>query len=178
MFKLNGNRLPEGTAFKDAEGNQYPQNWLNLSTEEEKNAIGITWEADPTRADDRFYWDGNISNPKALEDVLATDDNGDPVYVQVWDPETETMVDTSEQMVTKGLKTNWIAQIKQTTNLLLAQSDWYVIRKAERDVAIPTDTITKRAAIITESNRLETAITSATTVTGLIEVLNTQNWPK
>ena len=178
MFKLNGNRLPEGTAFTDANGTQYPQNWLNLSTEAEKSAIGITWEADPTRADDRFYWNGNISNPKALEDVLATDDNGDPVYVQVWDPETETMVDTSEQMVTKGLKTNWIAQIKQTTNLLLAQSDWYVIRKAERDVAIPTDTITKRAAIITESNRLETAITSATTVTGLIEVLNAQNWPK
>jgi len=178
MFKLNGNRLPEGTAFTDANGTQYPQNWLNLSSEAEKSAIGITWEADPTRADDRFYWDGNISNPKALENVLATDDNGDPVYVQVWDPETETMVDTSEQMVTKGLKTNWIVQIKQTTNSLLAQSDWYVIRKAERDVAIPTDTITKRAAIITESNRLETAITSATTVTGLIEVLNAQNWPK
>jgi len=178
MFKLNGNRLPEGTAFTDANGTQYPQNWLNLSSEAEKSAIGITWEADPTRADDRFYWDGNISNPKALENVLATDDNGDPVYVQVWDPETETMVDTSEQMVTKGLKTNWIVQIKQTTNSLLAQSDWYVIRKAERDVAIPTDIVTKRAATITESNRLETAITSATTVTGLIEVLNTQNWPQ
>jgi len=129
------------------------------------------------RADDRFYWDGNSANPKALEDVLATDENGDPVYVQVWDSETETMVDTEEQLVTKGLKSNWISQIKQTTNSLLAQSDWYVVRKFERDVAIPTNVVTKRAAIITESNRLEAAITAATTVAGLIEVINSQNWP-
>ena len=177
MFLLNGNILREGVPFEHA-GVQYPSNFLNLSNEAEKSAIGITWEADPTRADDRFYWDGNIANPKALEDVLATDTEGNPVYVQVWDPETETMVDTEEQLVTKGLKSNFIAQIKQTTNSLLAQSDWYVIRKAERDIAIPTNTITKRAAIITESNRLETAITAATTVAGLIEVLNAQNWPQ
>jgi hypothetical protein len=177
MFSLNGQRLPEGVPFEHA-GVQYPANFLNLSTEAEKSAIGITWEADPTRADDRFYWDGDISNPKALEDVLATDSEGNPVYVQVYNPETETMDNTSEQLVTKGLKTNWIAQIKQTTNSLLAQSDWYVIRKAERNIAIPTNTITKRAAIITESNRLETAITAATTVAGLIEVLNAQNWPQ
>jgi hypothetical protein len=176
-FLLDGNILREGVPFEHA-GVQYPANFLNLSTEAEKSAIGITWEADATRADDRFYWDGNISNPKALEDVLATDTEGNPVYVQVYNPETHSMDNTSEQMVTKGLKTNWIAQIKQTTNLLLAQSDWYVIRKAEKDVAIPTDIVTKRAAIITESNRLETAITSATTVTSLIEVLNTQNWPQ
>lgn len=66
MFLLNGNRLPEGKAFTDANGNQYPANWLNLSTEEEKNAIGITWVADEIRADDRFYWDGNVNNPKDL----------------------------------------------------------------------------------------------------------------
>ena len=41
MFLLNGNILPEGRAFTDANGNKYPANWLNLSTEEEKNAIGF-----------------------------------------------------------------------------------------------------------------------------------------
>jgi hypothetical protein len=51
-FYLNSNRLPEGVAFTDALGNSYPQNWLNLSTEEEKNAVGITWVVDPVRADD------------------------------------------------------------------------------------------------------------------------------
>jgi len=63
MFLLNGQRLQEGTVFKDADGTTYPPNWLNQSTEEQKAAIGITWVADPVRADDRFYWDGDINNP-------------------------------------------------------------------------------------------------------------------
>jgi len=69
MFLLNGNTLPQGTPFKDANGNQYPSNWLNLSTAEEKAAIGITEVADPVRADDRFYWDGDITNPKDIDKV-------------------------------------------------------------------------------------------------------------
>jgi hypothetical protein len=44
---------------------------------------------------------------------------------------------------------------------MLAQTDWMVIRKAERDVAIPADVVTQRAAIITECERLETAIAGA-----------------
>jgi hypothetical protein len=142
MFLLNGNRLPEGTAFKDAEGNQYPANWLNLSTEEEKNAVGITWVADPVRADDRFYWDGNIDNPKDLD----------------------------------GLKTQFIKQIKNTAGTLLSQTDWVIIRKAERGVEVPSEIALKRTQIITEANRLEININASTTVENLIEVLNTQNW--
>ena len=70
MFLLNGNRLAEGTSFYDANGTQYPPQWLNTSTEEEKAAIGITWVADPVPVDNRFYWDTNL--PKALEDKLET----------------------------------------------------------------------------------------------------------
>ena len=174
MFLLNGNRLPEGTAFTDANGNQYPANWLNLSTEEEKVAIGITWVADPAPVDSRFYWDTDL--PKALEDKLETKEDGTPLYKQVYDKVTESMVDTTEQVVTKGLKSNFISQIKQTAGSLLAQTDWYVVRKAERNVDIPANIVTKRAAIVTEADRLETAITSASTVEALIEVLNAQNW--
>ena len=71
MFLLNGQRLQEGTVFKDADGTMYPPNWLNQSTEEQKEAIGITWVPDPVRADDRFYWDGNIDNPKDLDGLKA-----------------------------------------------------------------------------------------------------------
>ena len=71
MFLINGNTLPVGVPFKDAEGNQYPANWLNLSTLEEKTAIGITEVADPVRADDRFYWDGDVTNPKDIDQVKA-----------------------------------------------------------------------------------------------------------
>ena len=156
MFLLNGNRLPEGTSFYDANGVQYGSGWLNQATEAQKLAIGITWVADAVRADDRFYWDGNINNPKALADV------------------TETV--EGKEYTTKGLKSNFIAQVKQTAGSLLAQTDWYVVRKAERNVDIPADIVTKRAAIVTEADRLETAITNAANVEALIEVLNAQNW--
>jgi hypothetical protein len=156
MFLLNGKHLPEGVGFRDANGTQYASNWLNLSTEEEKLAIGITWVADPVRADDRFYWNGDINNPKALEDV------------------TETV--EGKEYITKGLKSNFIAQVKDTAGSLLAQTDWYVIRKAERNVDIPEEIALKRTQIVTEANRLETDIKASTTVEGLIEVLNAQNW--
>ena len=71
MFLLNGNRLAEGTSFYDANGIQYPPQWLNTSTEEQKTAIGITWVADPAPVDSRFYWDTDL--PKALEDKLEED---------------------------------------------------------------------------------------------------------
>jgi hypothetical protein len=174
MFLLNGNRLAEGISFYDANGTQYPPQWLNVSTEEQKAAIGITWVADPAPVDTRFYWDTNL--PKALEDKLETKEDGSPLYKQVYDKATESMVDTTEQVVTKGLKSNFIAQIKDTAGKLLAQTDWYVIRKAERSIDIPSDIVLKRTQIITESNRLETDIQASTTVEALIEVLNAQNW--
>jgi hypothetical protein len=151
MFLLNGKHLPEGVGFRDANGTQYASNWLNLSTEEEKLAIGITWVADPAPIDTRFYWDTDL--PKALEDKL--EENGS---------------------TTKGLKTTFKEQVKDTANKLLANTDWYVIRKAERSIDIPTDIADKRSVIVTEANRLETAIDGVANVEELIEVLNNQNW--
>jgi hypothetical protein len=154
MFLLNGNRLPEGTSFYDANGVQYGSGWLNQATETQKLAIGITWVADPAPVDTRFYWDTNL--PKALEDKLETVDG--------------------KEYITKGLKSNFIAQVKDTAGKLLNATDWYVIRKVERNVDIPSEIALKRTQIVTEANRLETDIKASTTVEALIEVLNAQNW--
>ena len=70
MFLLNGTQLAQGTAFT-ADGIQYPANWLNLTTLAEKEAIGITEVADARRYDDRFYWDGDITNPKAFMFIIS-----------------------------------------------------------------------------------------------------------
>jgi hypothetical protein len=178
MFLLNGNRLAEGISFYDANGTQYPPQWLNVSTEEQKLAIGITWVADPAPIDTRFYWDTDL--PKALEDKLETKEDGTPLYKQVYDKTADNgkgaMVDTTEQVVTKGLKSQFVAQVKDTAGKLLNATDWYVIRKVERSIDIPSEVALKRTQIITESNRLETDIQASTTVEALIEVLNAQNW--
>lgn len=148
MFLLNGNPLAVDTPFT-ANDIQYPANWLRLSSEAEKIAIGITEVADPVRADDRFYWNGDINNPKALEDVTETGEDG-KVYT------------------TKGLKSNFIAQVKTIAGSILAQTDWMVIRKAERNVDIPSSVATYRASIVAKADELETAISAVTTVEQLI----------
>jgi hypothetical protein len=61
---------------------------------------------------------------------------------------------------------------------MLAQTDWMVTRKFERDIDIPTATVTFRAAVVTECDRLETAIAACEDVEELIGVVTTQNWPK
>lgn len=117
--------------------------------------------------DQRFYWvtfdsyqvKGSVvtrtytNTPKALEDV------------------TETPEGATEPVTTKGLKSNWIAQNKASANSLLAATDWMVIRKAERDVAIPSDVVTARAAIIADCTAKEAAITAASTIDAFINVV-------
>lgn len=75
------------------------------------------------------------------------------------------------------LKTQWTAQVKDTANKLLGQTDWMVIRKVERSVDIPADTVTYRAAVVTEVVRLKAAVAAADDVPALITVVTTQNWP-
>ena len=174
-YKLNGKTLQADRGFTH-DGIQYPRNWLVKSTQGDRDALGITWEEDPVRADDRYYWDGDVNNPKALEDKLETKEDGTPLYVQVWNPDTEQMEDTTEQVVTHGLKHTMTAQVKDTAGKLLSTTDWYVTRKVERSVDIPTDVASKRVAIVAESERLETAIAGASTVEALIEVMNSQDW--
>jgi len=61
---------------------------------------------------------------------------------------------------------------------MLSETDWMVIRKTERNVDIPADVVTKRAAIITECDRLESAITAAADIEAFIAVVQNQNWPE
>ncbi len=117
--------------------------------------------------DQRFYWvtfshyevNGSVvtrtytNTPKALEDV------------------TETPEGATEPVTTKGLKSQWIAQNKANANSLLASTDWMVIRKAERDVAIPSDVVTARAKIIADCTAKEAAITAASTIEAFINVV-------
>ena len=94
-----------------------------------------------------------VNTPKALEDVTET-------------PEGQT-----EPVTTKGLKSQWIAQNKASANSLLASTDWMVIRKAERDVAIPAEVVAERAAIIADCTAKEAAILAATNMEAFIAVV-------
>jgi hypothetical protein len=47
--------------------------------------------------------------------------------------------DTMAQLSTPGLKSNWIAQTKQTQGSLLSQTDWAYIRKTDTGIDVPAD---------------------------------------
>ena len=165
-----------------------------------KTAEGVKDIVQGERKDQKYYYvtQGDVelvdgvptqkytNTAKRLEDEDAKDEDGNQLYVQVWDADYDNgagkdkgkMVDSSEKQINQGLKTIITFQVKETANKLLAKTDWMVIRKYERDVAIPSATATYRAAVITECARLETAIADAANVDALATVMAGQNWPK
>jgi len=171
-FKLNNQFISIDRPYTAPDGTKY----ANLRDPAIRAALGVTEVADEPTYDQRFYW--GVDNPKLLDDREEVDEQGNPLWVQEYNPLTETMQNTNVRLVTKGLKSQWIAQVKATAGSLLAQTDWMVIRKTERDVAIPADVATKRAAIIAEADRLETAIKACADVPALIAVVNAQSWPE
>ena len=59
-YILDGRPISPDVAFTatNADGDliQFPANWIRLATEDEKAAIGLTWEAEPAPYDQRFFW--------------------------------------------------------------------------------------------------------------------------
>jgi hypothetical protein len=169
MFQLNGNPISIDSEVT-VNGIRYP----HLRDAALREQLGIVEVADPEQYDQRFYWSPTL--PKLLDDRLEVKEDGTPLYVQVYNPATEEMEDTTEQVVTNGLKSQWTAQVKQTAGSMLAQTDWMVVRKAERNIDVPATVAAKRAAIVAECDRLEAAITGCADVEALISVIGNQNW--
>ena len=142
----NGRTLKVGKSWTDDNGYKHPYNWATAWSEEDKEQWGVTWQDDPdTSYDNRFYWARDVE--RSLTDVNEVDDDDNPILDQ-----------DGNQVVTKGLKTIWIENTKATANNLLAKSDWYVVRNAEKSTAIPSDISTYRDAVRTASGTIETAI--------------------
>lgn len=141
-YILEGRKLRPGRPFKNADGMQFPGNWLKLTSDEEKAAVGITWEDDPAPFDAFYYW--SPGNAKPLDD--GTDDNGRKV---------------------SGLRPGLIEKQANTARQLLQQTDWYAVRKAETSKAIPTAVKTYRAAVRTACNARQAEIAAVSTTAEL-----------
>jgi len=172
MFQLNGNPISIDSEVT-INGVRYP----HLREPALREQLGVVEVADPENFDQRFYW--GVDNPKLLDDREEVDQDGNPMYVKVLGEVNgePAMVDSTERLVTKGLKSQWTSQVKTTAGSMLAQTDWMVVRKAERNVDIPATVVAKRAAIVAECDRLEAAIAACATVEALIAVVSNQGWP-
>ena len=138
---LDGRRLRVGRPFKTATAS-YSQLWATQLSADEKTALGITYEADSAPFDTKYYW--SAGNPRQLDN--STD---------------------SEGVVTTGVRPGTVQEQKDTAASLLAQTDWYVTRKSETDVAIPTNVATYRAAVRTVCGTREAEIAAVSTTAAL-----------
>ena len=156
----DGTKLPLDVAWTDADGIQRPANFLRLSTERDRELLGITWVADTSNNyDQRFYW--SPTNPKQLNDEPEVDEDGNETG------ETQT-----------GLKTLWKAKQDEIAASLLAPSDWRVVKVLEVNTsfsaaktALPTKWQTYRAAVRTACNTRQTEIDNCSDVAALKELL-------
>jgi len=115
-----------------------------------KTAMGLVWVDDPAPFDNRFYW--SAGNPKNINDVNEVDEDGNAVLDA-----------DGNQVVTKGLKSVAIQNVKAQAAGLLQPTDWYVVRKSETGDDIPADVLAYRQAVRTASNDIEAAIAACTT---------------
>ena len=153
-FLLNGNPLAVDVPFTVGDIN-YPANWLRLSTAQEKKDLGITEVADAPTYDSRFYWGDGTA--KTLTDTNQVDANGDPVLDK-----------NGNQVVTLGVKSILKAQEKRIAGGLLSRYDWYVVRKAEKDIAIPSSISTFRDGVRTACDTREKEIDACSDTAALV----------
>ena len=159
-FKLDGKPLAVDVAFSHNDIN-YPANWLRLASKTEKEAIGITEEADAPTYDSRFYWGDGTA--KALDDVNEKDKDGNLLKDE-----------RGNQVVTLGVKSVLKKQEKGIAGSLLAKYDWYVIRKAEASKAIPTAIKTYRTAVRTACATRETEIDNCADTAALVTLYSSK----
>jgi len=169
MYTHNGRTIQANRAWRSDDGYQHPSNWAKCWGDTDLERWSVVYSADPVKKtwDNRFYWgykvdaDGNETdelNPRALADVSEVDSDGEAIIDER----------TGEQLVTVGLKNQYIAQKKREANALLHSTDWYVVRAAEGGSAVPEAITTARAAIRTACAGIETKITNASDLDAFI----------
>ena len=146
-----GQYIQEGTAF-EINGVQYPANWLNLSTPQEKADIGLEEViATNSPANDQYYWVSQELNGATLTYVNIPKD-----------------LDTC--------KANTVSQLRNTAYTILLPTDWMVVKAFETSTPIAPDWNTWRASVRTTCENAVKAVNACTNVDELAQLSVT--WPK
>jgi len=148
MFAIIQNNLiallvPAGTAF-EWDGLQYANNWCNLSSPEEKAAIGMVDVVYGSQPSSQYYW---ISQDA-------------PVY-------TGTVVEINYTATPKDLfecQMQAVNAVQAQAYSILQPSDWMVIKGYETKSLIPPAWNTWREDIRTQCNAQVIAINGCTTI--------------
>lgn len=154
MFLLNGKRLQPSQTFRavvtvngEPDEVQFPSNWLAHASAEERARVGIQEVPDQPRPDDRTHF---------------VSDNADGTF-------------TATPRPVEPIRKAALRRVKGEARALLAATDWYVLRQAEKTTPVPPAMATYRDAIRAAANDAEAAIVAATTGEEIVAVVAA--WP-
>ena len=128
---------PTAFTYKDL---QYPRNWIQNATDAEKSAIGLVEVTISGGQKSSDYYNSSLGNL-----VIASDGS----VSRTWTNTAKTLSTVQSQKVKEA---------KRDANNMLYHTDWYVVRKAETDVAVPGEITAYRTAVRTCYGNLKTAI--------------------
>jgi hypothetical protein len=143
MWKYDGKIIREGSSWTDSNGIQHPPNW-HIWSKSEKEDAGMTEVNPESPPDSRLYTWNYAADGVTIEKTA------------------KNLADTTVDGVTsEGVKTALKREVQAQQYRLLAETDWVVIRKADKGTAIPSNIQTYRDAIRTKATEMENAIDDA-----------------
>ena len=163
---------------------QYSRNifsfrWSNA----EREAIGL-YEIvfdNSKKKDERYYtntnqtftYDADAGTVTATYGDATAKAHADTTWSQA-DSDNDLLPDDKSvgDVKVEGLKTQLIRTVKSQAAGILQDTDWYIVRKADANTAVPSAVTNHRAAVRTKCAAMETAITNASD-TPAIETLYT-----
>jgi hypothetical protein len=147
---LDGRKLSLDAPFTH-NGFSYPANWLRLTTQADKDALGIVEVPDLVESwDQRFFWGVD------QEGMLIAKDHDQ-------------------------LKKQWAQTVKETAGQMLAQTDWMVIRQMDTGVEMPQKVKDLRLAVRNAANEKEQSLLDTLDTLSLSEVVGASGffmWPE
>jgi hypothetical protein len=141
--------IPAGTAF-EWDSIQYPANWCNLSSPEEKANIGMVDVVYAARPDDRYYWVSEAS-PVIADGVVSIG------Y-------TSTPKDLA------GLLDQAITAVNDAAGGLLAPSDYMILKSIENSSAVSPAWLAWRSEIRVQAKAQKALLAEIYSVEQLLAV--------
>ena len=158
---------------------KYARDIYSKWTEAERNAIGIyeVIQNNAKKKDGEYYnntnqtftYDADAGTVTATYGDATARAHADTLFTE---DDEDNGLGTEGEVKVEGLKTKKIRTVKQQAANILAETDWYIVRKADANTAIPSAITTYRAAVRTKCAAMETLITNASN-TPAIETLYT-----
>ena len=158
---------------------QYPKNIFTVWTDAEKAAIGIyeVIQNNAKKKDEEYYtnteqtftYDADAGTVTATYGDATAKAHADTLFTA---DDEDNGLGTEGEVKVEGLKTKKIRTIKVHAAEILAGTDWYIIRKADANTAVPSAITNHRAAVRTKCAAMETLVTNASN-TAAIQTLYT-----